>query len=300
MTTLQTIFFLFVFVPLVKLVPPIQQESLSLYEYDTDIFEEKLFKQDNEDKSQDAIKNKGKDGMIISPDSNIQLELQRDESVPNVPPTKDINLPTCLLCVCLSGSVYCEETDIDVIPPLPKETAYLYARFNKIKRVTVSDFADIPTLRRIDLTGNMIEEIQDGAFSKLLSLEELSLAENKLIRLPALPPKLITFNANYNRIKSRGIKANAFKKQTNLSYLYLAHNALESVPLNLPESLRILHLQFNNITSIADDTFCKPNNNTRYVRQRMDEIRMEGNPIILAKHPNAFSCLKSLPVGAYY
>lgn len=33
------------------------------------------------------------------------------------------------------------------------------------------------------------------------------------------------------------------QKQTNLSYLYLAHNALESVPLNLPESLRILHLQ---------------------------------------------------------
>ncbi|KAG6938085.1 osteoglycin [Chelydra serpentina] len=298
MTTLQTMFFLFFFVPLVKLVPPIQQESLNLYEYDTDIFEE-LFKQDYEDKSQDAIKKKGKDGMIVSPDSNIQLELQRDESVPKVPPTKDTNLPTCLLCVCLSGSVYCEEIDITDIPPLPKETAYLYARFNKIKRVAVSDFADIPTLRRIDLTGNMIEEIEDGAFSKLLLLEELSLAENKLIRLPVLPPKLITFNANYNRIKSRGIRANAFKKQTNLSYLYLAHNTLESVPLNLPETLRVLHLQFNNITSVTDDTFCK-SNNTRYIRSRMDEIRMEGNPIILAKHPNAFSCLKTLPVGAYY
>uniref|UniRef100_A0A8C8SLE0 Mimecan n=1 Tax=Pelusios castaneus TaxID=367368 RepID=A0A8C8SLE0_9SAUR len=300
MTTLQTLFFLFVFVPLVKLVPPIQQESFSLYEYDTDIFERKLFKQDYEDKLQDAIKYKEKDSMIVSPDSNIQLELQKDESPAVTLPATDINLPTCLLCVCLSGSVYCEETDSVAIPPLPKETAYFYARFNKIKRVTVSDFADIPTLRRIDLTGNMIEEIQDGAFSKLLLLEELSLADNKLIRLPALPPKLLTFNANNNRIKSRGVKPNAFKKQTNLSYLYLAHNALESVPLNLPESLRILHLQFNNITSITDETFCKANNNTRYVRERMDEIRMEGNPIILAKHPNAFSCLKSLPVGAYY
>uniref|UniRef100_A0A674JRK6 Mimecan n=1 Tax=Terrapene triunguis TaxID=2587831 RepID=A0A674JRK6_9SAUR len=292
MTTLQTIFFLFFIVPLVKLVPPIQQESLNLYEYDTDIFEE-LYKQDYEDKSQDAIKKK-----VFHLYYKL-LELQRDESVPKVPPTKDTNLPTCLLCVCLSGSVYCEEIDIIAIPPLPKETAYLYARFNKIKRVAVSDFADIPTLRRIDLTGNMIDEIEDGAFSKLLLLEELSLAENKLIRLPVLPPKLITFNANYNRIKSRGIRANAFKKQTNLSYLYLAHNTLESVPLNLPETLRVLHLQFNNITSITDDTFCK-SNNTRYIRSRMDEIRMEGNPIILAKHPNAFSCLKTLPVGAYY
>ncbi|NXT39551.1 MIME protein, partial [Pelecanoides urinatrix] len=209
------------------------------------------------------------------------------------------DLPTCLLCVCLSGSVYCEEIDIEAVPPLPKETAYLYARFNKIKRIAVSDFADITTLRRIDFSGNRIEEIEDGAFSKLLLLEELSLAENRLIKLPVLPPKLTTFNANQNRIKSRGIKANAFKKLTNLAYLYLGHNALESVPLNLPESLRILHLQYNNITTITDDTFCK-SNNTRYIRTHMDEIRMEGNPILLAKHVNAFSCLRTLPVGSYY
>lgn len=67
------------------------------------------------------------------------------------------------------------------------------------------------TLRRIDFSGNRIEEIEDGAFSKLLLLEELSLAENRLVKLPVLPPKLTTFNANQNRIKSRGIKANAFK-----------------------------------------------------------------------------------------
>lgn len=67
------------------------------------------------------------------------------------------------------------------------------------------------TLRRIDFSGNRIEEIEDGAFSKLLLLEELSLAENRLLKLPVLPPKLTTFNANQNRIKSRGIKANAFK-----------------------------------------------------------------------------------------
>ncbi|KFZ59811.1 Mimecan, partial [Podiceps cristatus] len=238
-----------------------------------------------------------KDGIDVSLDTS--LRLQGDDSNHNIPPTKDTNLPTCLLCVCLSGSVYCEEIDIEAVPPLPKETAYLYARFNKIKRIAVSDFADITTLRRIDFSGNRIEEIEDGAFSKLLLLEELSLAENRLIKLPVLPPKLTTFNANQNRIKSRGIKANAFKKLTNLAYLYLGHNALETVPLNLPESLRILHLQYNNITTINDDTFCK-SNNTRYIRTHMDEIRMEGNPILLAKHVNAFSCLRTLPVGTYY
>lgn len=55
------------------------------------------------------------------------------------------DLPTCLLCVCLTGSVYCEEVspDMTAVPTLPKETAYLYARFNKIKKISTKDFADI-------------------------------------------------------------------------------------------------------------------------------------------------------------
>lgn len=54
-------------------------------------------------------------------------------------------LPTCLLCVCLTGSVYCEEVDPDMttVPALPKETAYLYARYNKIRKITAKDFGDI-------------------------------------------------------------------------------------------------------------------------------------------------------------
>ncbi|NXH22226.1 MIME protein, partial [Bucco capensis] len=293
MKTLQSTIFLFVFVPLVNSAPPIQQESLQFYDYDTDVPMGSLIQQDYEMQSKDIRK----DGTNFSLDTS--LILQGDDSARNVPPTKDTNLPTCLLCVCLSGSVYCEEIDIEAVPPLPKETGYLYARFNKIKRIAASDFSDITTLRRIDLSGNKIEEIEDGAFSKLLLLEELSLAENQLVKLPVLPPKLTTFNANQNKIKSRGIKANAFKRLTNLAYLYLGHNLLESVPINLPESLRILHLQYNNITTITDDTFCK-SNNTRYIRSSMDEIRMEGNPVTLAKHVNAFSCLRTLPVGTYY
>lgn len=66
-------------------------------------------------------------------------------------------------------------------------------------------------LRRLDFTGNLIEDIEDGTFSKLSLLEELTLAENQLLRLPVLPPKLTLLNAKYNKIKSKGIKANTFK-----------------------------------------------------------------------------------------
>lgn len=67
------------------------------------------------------------------------------------------------------------------------------------------------TLKRIDLSGNLISEIEDGAFSKLILLQELSLAENRLVKLPMLPAKLTSFNANNNYLKSNGVKANAFK-----------------------------------------------------------------------------------------
>lgn len=74
------------------------------------------------------------------------------------------------------------------------------------------------TLKRIDLTGNMISEIEDGTFSKLTMLEELSLAENRLVKLPMLPAKLTSFNANHNLLKTKGVKANAFKVNT-INYL---------------------------------------------------------------------------------
>lgn len=60
----------------------------------------------------------------------------------------------------------------------------------------------------------MISEIEDGTFSKLTMLEELSLAENRLVKLPTLPAKLTSFNANANLLKTKGVKANAFKVNT--------------------------------------------------------------------------------------
>ncbi|XP_063282551.1 mimecan [Pelobates fuscus] len=275
--------------PFMQSAPPVQQDTV--YDYDVlDMLEGQLFKQHFEREAQKNEEN----GLIIA---SKQRNKRDDDDTKETTDAKD--LPTCLACVCLSGSVYCEETDMEEIPPLPKETAYLYARFNKIKKVTAKDFADFPTLKRIDLTGNEISEIEDKAFEKLVLLEQLSLAENKLTRIPALPTKLTSFNANHNLIKSKAIKANAFKKMTNLAYLYLANNQLESVPQNLPESLRVIHLQFNNITSITDDTFCK-SNNTYYVRTKLDEVRLDGNPVILGKYPNSFTCLRTLPSGSYF
>ncbi|XP_028264742.1 osteoglycin, paralog b [Parambassis ranga] len=227
----------------------------------------------------------------------IDYDFQKDTD-PSVAPKAD-ELPTCLLCVCLSGSVYCEEVspEMSAVPSLPKETTYLYARFNKITKIGNQDFADMDTLRRIDLTGNLISDIEDGAFSKLPNLEELTLSENRLTKLPMLPAKLMSFNANFNNLRTQGVKANAFKKLTRLAYLYLGNNELTAVP-QLPESLHVVHLHNNKIASITDETFCK-GNTSYYIRTNMEEVRLDGNPIKLSQHPNSFICLLSLPIGWY-
>ncbi|CAN9515493.1 unnamed protein product [Ophioblennius macclurei] len=209
------------------------------------------------------------------------------------------DMPTCLLCVCLSGSVYCEEVtpDMTKVPSLPQETAYLYARFNKITKIRNQDFDDMATLRRIDLTGNLIAEIDDGAFSKLPNLEELTLEDNRLVKLPMLPNKLVSFNVNINKLQTQGVKSTAFKKLTSLAYLYLGNNELTAVP-QLPESLHVVHLHNNKIAEITDETFCK-GNNSFYIRDNLAEVRLDGNPLQLSEHPNSFICLQSLPIGWY-
>ncbi|KAM7404897.1 hypothetical protein PAMP_012202 [Pampus punctatissimus] len=153
------------------------------------------------------------------------------------------------------------------------------------------------TIKRIDLTGNLIAEIEDGAFSKLPNLEELSLAENRLTKIPALPTKLVSFNANFNKLTTQGVKATAFKKLVRLEYLYLGNNELTAVP-RLPESLHTVHLQNNKIAKITDETFCK-GNTSYYLRTNLDEVRLDGNPIKLSRHPNSFICLYTLPIGQY-
>ncbi|XP_026077089.1 epiphycan-like isoform X3 [Carassius auratus] len=68
-------------------------------------------------------------------------------------------MPSCLLCVCISGSVHCDDSDLTQIPPLPKETKHFYARFNKITEVRATDFINIKlpaTLKHIDVGNNQL------------------------------------------------------------------------------------------------------------------------------------------------
>ncbi|XP_005431047.1 opticin [Geospiza fortis] len=163
-------------------------------------------------------------------------KLQPQSCAGPVPPAPipSQGLPSCLLCLCLGSSVYCDDAGLEQIPALPPDTAYLYARFNRIGAVRASDFP--------------------------------------------------------------GLGGSLDLKQ--LQFLHLSNNQLDFIPVPLPESLRSLHLQNNNIQTMHEDTFCDSQEQGQ-IRRALEDIRLDGNPINLSLFPNAFSCLPRLPTGRF-
>ncbi|XP_051003408.1 LOW QUALITY PROTEIN: opticin [Acomys russatus] len=207
-------------------------------------------------------------------------------------------LPTCLVCVCLGSSVYCDDADLESIPPLPQMTAYLYARFNHISHVQAGDFKGLTKLKRIDLSGNSISSIHNDALRLLPALQELILSENQLAALPVLPRGIEVLDVRLNRLQSSGVQPEAFLALEKLQFLSLADNLLDSIPGPLPLSLRSLHLQNNMIVTMEKDTFCGTREHSQE-RRPLEDIRLDGNPINLSLFPEAYFCLPRLPVGRF-
>ncbi|OXB62346.1 hypothetical protein ASZ78_014797, partial [Callipepla squamata] len=193
-------------------------------------------------------------------------------------------------------TVYCDDHELDSVPPLPKKTTYFYSRYNRIRKINKNDFANLNNLKRIDLTANLISEIHEDAFRRLPQLQELVLRDNRIRQLPELPSTLTFIDVSNNRLGRKGIRNEAFKDLHELQHLYITDNNLDHIPLPLPESLQALHLQNNNIQEMHEDTFCKMRDFT-YVRRALEDIRLDGNPINLSKTPYAYMCLPRLPVG---
>ncbi|XP_037099668.1 epiphycan isoform X1 [Syngnathus acus] len=215
---------------------------------------------------------------------------------PEEPEVDTKGMPTCLLCTCLGGSVYCDDLKLDSVPPLPKDTTHFYARYNRITKINKSDFASMNKLKRIDLTANAISSIESRAFMGLPELEELVIRENHISQMPVLPETMTLIDASHNNIESKGIPKEAFKDMTGLLYLYLTDNEIDYIPVPLPDSLRSLHLQRNNIQSMHEDTFCNLHD-FNYIRNALEDIRLDGNPVNLSRTPQAYVCLPRIPVG---
>ncbi|XP_057712106.1 epiphycan isoform X2 [Corythoichthys intestinalis] len=233
----------------------------------------------------------GTGGVETTPGSGLPEPEETEE-----PEVDTKGMPTCLLCTCLGGSVYCDDLKLDSVPPLPKDTTHFYARYNRITKINKSDFASMNKLKRIDLTANAISSIETKAFMGLPELEELVIRENHISQMPVLPETMTLIDASHNNIESKGIPKEAFKDMTGLLYLYMTDNEIDYIPVPLPDSLRSLHLQRNNIQSMHEDTFCNMHD-FNYIRNALEDIRLDGNPINLSRTPQAYFCLPRIPIG---
>ncbi|XP_040889120.1 opticin [Toxotes jaculatrix] len=213
-------------------------------------------------------------------------------------PETGLGMPTCLLCVCIGGSVYCDDMGLDQIPPLPKDTTHFYCRFNNIRHVKNTDFINLNKLKSIDLTGNQISGMDEDVFRSLTQLQELLLADNNMKFMPELPVTMKRIDLRNNKLISHGVHSEGFKDMNQLEYLYLSGNNLDYIPTPLPLSLRVLHLQDNNIQSLHEDTFCN-SHDRNFIRRNLEDIRLDGNPLNINLFAQAYICLPRLPVGSH-
>ncbi|XP_069811842.1 epiphycan [Dendropsophus ebraccatus] len=287
--------------------------------YDTDTYEVDLYSNYDYDENNNIDQGEIEIGTvlpivnrpILSPEP-VQEEIEEEEestpklidgSSPQGPLSPGVQTPeasggisTCILCACIRTTVYCDDHNLDSVPPLPKDTTHVFLRFNKISKINKNDFSYLNKLQKIDLTSNIITEIDEDAFRGLQQLSELSLLDNRIRQLPELPSSVSVLDVSKNRLGRKGIKQEAFKDLKDLRILYLNDNSLDHIPIPLPDSLQALHLQDNNIQEMHEDTFCNMKDFS-YARRALEDIRLDGNPINLSRTPQAFMCLPRIPVG---
>ncbi|XP_029631821.1 opticin isoform X2 [Salmo trutta] len=153
-------------------------------------------------------------------------------------------------------------------------------------------------LKSIDLTGNQISGVDEDAFRPLPQLQDILLADNNMQALPELPPTLRYIDVRNNRLVSNGLHTDGFKEMSLLEFLYLSDNKLDYIPVPLPESLRVLHLQNNNIQNLHVDTFCN-SHDRNYIRRSLEDIRLDGNPVNINLYASSYICLPRLPIGSH-
>ncbi|XP_057575736.1 extracellular matrix protein 2 isoform X2 [Hippopotamus amphibius kiboko] len=154
------------------------------------------------------------------------------------------------------------------IPPLPSRCSLSYKTISCIS----ADLTQIPPLTApeitsLELIGNSITSIPDGAFNGLPNLERLDLSKNN--------------------ISSSGIGPKAFKLLKNLIRLNMDGNNLVAIPSELPSTLEELKINENNLQVIDEESLSDLN--------QLVTLELEGNNLSETNvNSLAFKPLKSL------
>lgn len=152
---------------------------------------------------------------------------------------------------------------------------------NKIEYVEEEAFSMNPTLQAIRLDSNLLRDISKS-FANATSLLWLNVSDNliDLFDYGFLPERLQWLDLHKNSIKSLGVAPKVSKLQT----LDVSFNKLTKIRgKNLPNSLELIFLNDNLITSVEPQTFFDKENLTRVDLYSNQILRMELSAFQLAQ-----------------
>ncbi|XP_066286638.1 toll-like receptor 2 [Branchiostoma lanceolatum] len=149
---------------------------------------------------------------------------------------------------------------------------------NKISVIHEDAFGGLPSLKVLDLNGNMIQVLNKAILHQLEKVEKLNLSNNAIHTLEAetfaeMKDLHVLDLTQNNMTFTSETSASLFTGPENLTSLYLAQNLIKSCPEDLGKALpylRHLGLQKNNI-SVFSETFLKGLGSLK-------EIDLSGNP----------------------
>ncbi|KAF8354129.1 slt-1, partial [Pristionchus pacificus] len=177
-----------------------------------------------------------------------------------------LQLSSCLLassfcpngCSCSAVTVVCTGLGLKRIPSgIPEDTTRLDLQENKISVIRKADFANLPSLKILQISDNEIHLIEAGSFDNLHSLERIRLNNNQLRELPLSlfhnNRLLYRIDLSHNQLSS--ISEDHLKGPRAVRVLQLDVNALkcfETSILNDWPNLEVLTLNNNNLTTIEE------------------------------------------------
>ncbi|XP_051483238.1 osteomodulin [Apus apus] len=207
-------------------------------------------------------------------------------------------------------SMYCDHRKLKTIPNIPSHVQQLYLQSNDIEAVPAGPFTNVTFLREINLSHNKIKShmIDNGVFATLSNLVQLHLQHNELEEFPyPLPSSLERLLLGFNKISQLPgnaleglpnitmldlcnnflddsvLKEKPLSNLKNLMQLNLCNNKLQTMPPDLPSSLRQLSLENNSISYIPENYF---NRLPKIIALRMSHNKLQNIPRNTFNLPN--------------
>lgn len=126
---------------------------------------------------------------------------------------------------------------------------------NKINEVDDRAFTTMPDLRFLDLSENRINNLPPDVFSEAHNLESLILSRNYFSDVPSFQSPSLR-NLHMSSCQIANIDVDSLVGMGSLWELDLSMNQVESIPENLAsQTLQELNLSYNSINSLTDNSF---------------------------------------------